>query len=537
MKINSPVTNVEKTFTADESLYSRTDLKGRIEEVNDNFVRMSGFTREELIGKAHNIVRHPDVPPAAFADLWVDLKAGRPWRGVLKNWRKDGGFYWVVANVSPVRKANGDIVGYQSVRFSPSREEIQAAEAAFARIRAGDKKLSVHHGKVTRHQPLRNLLGSEAFSLGLLAIIACAPSLASLAGHGQNWLNALSILYVIGFLVYFGLRNQLLRNDLGNWLLRLLETGDLRQPLPSSVNKNPQIAALGNRMYDFVCAMRATVKGVEDIAQRVVSVANHTQTSVNDVYQASQAQTEATSSSAAALEQVTVSIGEVSSQAKTTQDTALKAGADARAAQQISSEAGQKIAAVADFIQTTSRQINALGERSEEIGRVVSLIREIADQTNLLALNAAIEAARAGEQGRGFAVVADEVRKLAERTSLATEEIGRMISGIHHEAAQAVTTMEQGEAQINAGVDVVDAVRAALQQIDTSLATAIDEVKGITQSTEDQRAVMEEMVHHVERVNSMTHANVDSATQTKALTDQLQAIGGRMLESAQQYRV
>lgn len=144
MKINLPVTNVESILPDNEFIYSRTDLKGITEEANEAFCAISGFSREELVGRNHNIVRHPDVPPAAFEDLWRDLRNGRPWRGIVKNRRKDGGFYWVVANVSPVRE-NGQVVGYQSVRSRPTAEEIAAADAAYKRVRDGDTSLYVEH--------------------------------------------------------------------------------------------------------------------------------------------------------------------------------------------------------------------------------------------------------------------------------------------------------------------------------------------------------------------------------------------------------
>jgi len=100
-----------------------------------------------MVGQPHNIVRHPDMPPEAYADMWDDLKAGRPWQGLVKNRRSDGGFYWVVANASPVRE-NGQIVGYQSVRTRPSREQVAAAEAAYKRLRSGDRSIRIEHGRV-----------------------------------------------------------------------------------------------------------------------------------------------------------------------------------------------------------------------------------------------------------------------------------------------------------------------------------------------------------------------------------------------------
>src|SRR6266702_3730017 len=109
------VTSVETVLPEGIFIYSRTDLKGRITVANEAFAEISGYSVEEMLGEPHNIVRHPDMPRDAFADMWISLKAGRPGQGIVKNRRKDGGFYWVIANASPVRE-NGVVVGYQSIR-------------------------------------------------------------------------------------------------------------------------------------------------------------------------------------------------------------------------------------------------------------------------------------------------------------------------------------------------------------------------------------------------------------------------------------
>lgn len=131
MKMNLPVTGREHAVPAGRSLVSRTDTKGIITFANDAFVEVSGFSREELIGRNHNIVRHPDIPPVIFQDMWDTLKQGLPWRGVVKNRCKNGDHYWVDAKVVPVRK-NGETIGYMSVRTPPRREAIPLAEAAYA---------------------------------------------------------------------------------------------------------------------------------------------------------------------------------------------------------------------------------------------------------------------------------------------------------------------------------------------------------------------------------------------------------------------
>lgn len=131
MKMNLPVSGRERPVPTDRTLVSRTDTKGIITFANDAFVEVSGYERSELVGKNHNIVRHPDVPPAIFEHMWATLKAGRPWRGVVKNRCKNGDHYWVDARVVPVIK-NGDTIGYMSVRTPPRREQIVQAEAAYA---------------------------------------------------------------------------------------------------------------------------------------------------------------------------------------------------------------------------------------------------------------------------------------------------------------------------------------------------------------------------------------------------------------------
>ena len=212
MKINMPVTNVESQLPEGEFIYSSTDLKGVIVEANEAFAALSGFTREELIGQSHNIVRHPDIPPEAFADMWNNLKAGRPWRGIVKNRRKDGGFYWVVANVSPVRES-GRLIGYQSVRSRPTREEIAAADAAYKRIKEGTKLIRVENGRVVKNRPtwidaLLSLRSQMAIAGGLALIQAIEASSEHLGGptfpdSAHAVIAVIAILYALYFVFFY----------------------------------------------------------------------------------------------------------------------------------------------------------------------------------------------------------------------------------------------------------------------------------------------------------------------------------------------
>ncbi|CAH8242290.1 hypothetical protein VAEKB19_6480002 [Vibrio aestuarianus] len=140
MRNNQPVTQKEQKFTSKEDIVSVTDLQGKIKYVNDAFVAISGFTRDELVGQDHNIVRHPDMPPAAFADLWKTIKSGEAWRGTVKNRCKNGDHYWVDAFVIPIIK-DGSTVGYQSVRAEPSAKQVSDAAALYKSMQQDSSQL------------------------------------------------------------------------------------------------------------------------------------------------------------------------------------------------------------------------------------------------------------------------------------------------------------------------------------------------------------------------------------------------------------
>ncbi|MFD2110640.1 methyl-accepting chemotaxis protein [Thiorhodococcus fuscus] len=181
MRTNLPVTQIEHRMEDDRLIVSRTDLNGRITKVNLDFIEISGFTEKELIGAPHNIVRHPDMPSAAFEDLWTTVKSGRPWTGVVKNRCKNGDFYWVEANISPFRE-QGAVVGYISVRRKPTREQIAEAEALYARLRAGKAAKPLYARLLSRINDIyiTRALSGGLVLIALLFILASSVSLLSL---------------------------------------------------------------------------------------------------------------------------------------------------------------------------------------------------------------------------------------------------------------------------------------------------------------------------------------------------------------------
>jgi methyl-accepting chemotaxis protein len=169
MKINMPVTDREVVMKDGTILVTRTDTKGRITYANDDFVEISGFSRDELIGKNHNIVRHPDMPAEAFEDLWTTSKQAKPWKGIVKNRTKTGDYYWVEANVTPVFN-NGQVVEYLSVRYAPSREQINAAESLYQQVQSKKATLTPT-GMAAKLKMIREMPLHFKAALAMLALL------------------------------------------------------------------------------------------------------------------------------------------------------------------------------------------------------------------------------------------------------------------------------------------------------------------------------------------------------------------------------
>jgi len=252
MRNNQPVTQVEIVIPDGEEIVSRTDLKGKIVYVNPTFLRVSGYTEAELIGQPHNVIRHPDMPPAAFADLWSTLKAGRPWVGMVKNRCKNGDYYWVEAHAIPVYE-NGEHMGYMSVRRKPTREQVRAAEAAYAELRAGTSKKEVRQGRLCepvsrlhRANPLWRLslrarLLLSAFGMAVYGLVLMA--LYTL--HAPTWAVVGTVIagtLVATYCAWWLARDVVDRLEEAGRQFRLLASGRYDGVLP--IDRNDEIGAM-----------------------------------------------------------------------------------------------------------------------------------------------------------------------------------------------------------------------------------------------------------------------------------------------------
>ncbi len=427
MRKNLPITQQEYDFPDGETLLSATDLKGRITYANAAFVRVSGFEYNELLGKAHNIVRHPDVPPEAYQDLWDTLKQGRSWTAVVKNRRKNGDHYWVRANVAPVYHQD-TLSGYLSVRTKPSRAEIDAAERVFSTFQAGRPAIRFHRGLLldTGWRRWRNGLRTLSLRQRLVLVLGCLiPLWAGVAWQAglrdTAWLDA-SIGGAVPVLLAGLLLDQRLVKPL-RAIQRQAVQAATGQPVDDwHLPRLDEIASIQKAIAQSSLNLRSFI---DDVHGQLGGL-RHAST---EIAQGSQNLSTETELAASRLAETATAMDGLAGLIEN------NAGS-ARQAVNLAQASGEAATRAADIVHQAARQIERMDEASQKIGDIVQVIDSIAFQTNILALNAAVEAARAGEQGRGFAVVEiggliHETVQIAQggvaRTREATEAMGDIL--------------------------------------------------------------------------------------------------------------
>lgn len=314
-------------------------------------------------------------------------------------------------------------------------------------------------------------------------------------------------------------------------LLRTIDAlaeGDFSQDIRLD-DTDSEIIKLRSRLQAMIESLRRLIMQVQDVVMTVAESADHISSGAEQLSSGVQNQARQTELVSEAMDKMTETISANSHNAGETASVAVKNGEIARRSSEIVLQTVGKMNEIAKVVEQSSSTIGQLGESSAQIGEIVSVITEIADQTNLLALNAAIEAARAGEQGRGFAVVADEVRKLAERTQQATKQITVMIATIQRESSGAVKAMEQGSNKVREGIDLAEKAGQALQDVVQSSESVLQMVQNIADASRQQTATSENIAHNVEQIALVASESAQgvgniaqTATTLQTLTEQLE---------------
>lgn len=515
------MSETEYDYPSSYSLVSITDTSSYIKYASENFNEVAGFGDGELIGKPHNVVRHPDMPKQAFKDLWTHLKAGKHWMGMVKNRRKNGGYYWVDAFASPI-KSNGEVVEYQSVRFKPERIHVQRAEKAYSKLRNNGKPLQMY-------LPRTRLWMRSAFFLlisNLLGLLTLQMNQSPAVAFGIAALLSVFSIYVLTRPVEKLARQA--RQDFNNPLMEYIYCG--------KINDLAEIE-LGMKMRkQFADALLGRVGvSVKDSCEETRASANSAATNSQQVTENLSAQKVEIDSVATAVNEMQASSSEISNNAQATADATLEAQNTMTDSRSIIDNVNHSVLELVDELGEISKVVMRLNQQTEQIGTVVEVINDIAEQTNLLALNAAIEAARAGEQGRGFAVVADEVRTLAKRTQESTTEIKAAIEGIQKGSKSAVSALEKGNEMSTGTVTLLGTALESIQQLQSLVQDVVERNQQIAVAIEEQVYVTDEINENIQSLNLKYSESYDLMTETNQMNSKVQSCTNDLSEMIKKF--
>ena len=505
MRNNQPVTQNEYDYPSSQMLVSATDLKGKIQYCNPAFIAVSGYSRDELIGQPHNLIRHPDMPAEAFADMWTTIRAGRPWSAFVKNRRKNGDHYWVRASVTPVVE-NGTTVGYLSVRVKPDRIQVSAADALYAKMRAGTARgVRLHQGVVVRTGLVGKLQALMRLPVAMRATIGymVAP-IALLAAGLAAWGGTPPLPFWIAFGVTAAVSAaaaQLLSRHLGQPVDAMgsfatrMAAGDLTADL--AIARHDDLGDVLQALNQLKANLAAIVSDVRAQIGGMLDAAHEISTGNLDLARRTEMQ-------AASLEQTAATMDQLTTTVQGNADATVRALELVREAQAAADDGGR----IASQVEQTMAGITAASRR---IADITDVIDGIAFQTNILALNAAVEAARAGEAGRSFAVVATEVRNLAQRCAASAKEIEGVVATSVAQIAEGTSLVTRTTSQMRAIDEAVNRVSTIIMEVAKA---SSEQAEGIAQ--------VNQAVAHLD----------DSTQQNAALVEQAAATAQRLAQRA-----
>ena len=495
------VTQNEYPLDDDTTLMSTTDVHSYITHANDTFVQVSGYQLDELTGQPHNMVRHPDMPKAAFADMWYTLQQGEPWSGIVKNRRKNGDHYWVRANAVPMVR-RGQVTGYMSIRTKATAEEIAAVEPLYRALNDGSCKKRVHKGLVVGKgwlgklpaMPLRWRV--RCVMAALFAVLA-----ATLVATSAGWipLAAAALVMLLGTLLF---EQQIVR-PVENVARQALKVATGERNSVQHLNRSDELGLTLRAVGQLGLMCRWLIN---DVSSQVVSVRDGS----DRLAQGNEDLNDRTRQTVANVQQTVATMNQMAASVQSNSETAAEVDKLSVAASSAATKGG-------NAMQTVVKTMDDIADSTQRIGSITSLINDIAFQTNILALNAAVEAARAGEQGKGFAVVAGEVRHLASRSASAANDIRKLIDA-------SASKVQSGSEQVHAAGRTMDDIVVQVKNVTQLIAQ-------ISHATSEQATGLSELTRAVAELDSITQKNADLVEESAHISAMVKHRAGRLKDA------